>query len=259
MARLPTEYRREVERHTARLAPGSSRAPVREADLAALPDPVRRYVRKSGGIDRPPVQHLRARWRGRIRSGPSDPWMPFTAEQQNFTLEGARFFLMRAKRGGLPVDVLHAFRSAAASMRVRVLSFFPVVSASGPDLTRAETVTILNDLALLAPSSLVGPNLTWREIDDRSAGVTYTLGLNTVGATLHFDPDDDLIDFVSEDRLRSAADGKSFTRERWSTPVRDHRSFGPHRAMGRGEGRWHPAEGGDFAYIELELLELLVT
>jgi hypothetical protein len=184
--------------------------------------------------------------------------MHFTAAQHNFPHEGARFFLMRAKRSGLPVDVFHAFRDGAATMRVRLLSFLPVVSASGPELTKAETVTMLNDLVLLAPGSLIGPNLHWHEIDDQSASVTYALGPNTVGATLHFDRNDDLIDFVSEDRLRSSADGRTFTRERWSTPVGDYRLFGPHRAMGRGEGRWHPPEGG-FAYIELELLELIVN
>ena len=57
--------------------------------------------------------------------------MPFTAEQHNFPPDGARFFLMRAKRGGLPVDVFHAFHDGAASMRVRLLSFLPVVNASG--------------------------------------------------------------------------------------------------------------------------------
>jgi hypothetical protein len=255
MTRLPTEYRREVETRLDRLRLEASPKPVTEADLAALPDPVRRYVRRSGAIGRPRVRHFRARSRGRIRGGPADAWMPFVAEQHNFPLEAERFFLMRAKRGGLPVDVLHAFHDGAASMRVRVLSFLPIVTASGPDLTRAETVTLLNDLVLLAPGALIAPNLTWKSIDERSARVRYTLGSNTVGASLEFNEDDELTDFVSDDRLRSSADGKSFTRERWSTPVGDYKAFGAYRAMGRGEGRWHLTEG-DFTYIELDLLEL---
>jgi hypothetical protein len=165
---------------------------------------------------------------------------------------------MRAKRAYLPVEVLHAFRDGAASVRVRMLSFFPFMQGSGPDLTRAETVTILNDLALLAPGALVDPRCTWQAVDDRTAEVAYTLGPNTVGATLEFNDRDELVDFVSDDRLRSAADGERFTRERWSTPVRDYQAFGAHRAMGRGEGHWHPAEG-EFSYIELQLLELAIN
>jgi hypothetical protein len=67
--------------------------------------------------------------------------MSFRAHQDNFVDEPARFFFMDARRGGLPVDVYHAFAGGAATMRVRILSLAQVVRAEGPDLTRAETVT----------------------------------------------------------------------------------------------------------------------
>ena len=38
-------------------------------------------------------------------------------------------------------------------MRVRLLSLIPMVDASGPDLRRKETVTVFNDLCLLAPGA----------------------------------------------------------------------------------------------------------
>ncbi len=65
------------------------------------------------------------------------------------------------------------------------------------------------------------------------------------------------MDFVSDDRLETSADGATLTPRRWSTPLRDYRAFGPLRAAGRGEGRWQTPEGS-FAYIELELQELEV-
>ena len=60
--------------------------------------------------------------------------MEFTAEQHNFLGEPARFFLMDARRGRLPVDVFHAFHDQSASMRVRLLSLIPLVDASGDSL-----------------------------------------------------------------------------------------------------------------------------
>jgi hypothetical protein len=248
-ASLAAEYRRAVGK---RLAQQPTPQTLTEADLAPLPDPVQRYLRVTGSVDQPRVHHFKATWRGRIRATTRDPWMKFTVEQHNFVHEPARFFLLHATRGGLPVTVLHTFGDHSATMRVRLLSLVPLVNAHGPEVTRAETVTLLNDLCLLAPSALIDPVIRWEPIDAHSARAHYTVGTNTVSAVLVFNDVGELVDFVSDDRLMASPDGKSFTRMRWSTPVGDYRNFGPQRVMTRGEGRWHPPEG-EFSYVELEL------
>ena len=254
---LRAEYDAAVRERLSEVAPPAS--VLTEDDLASLPEPVRRYVRRAGAVGRVRPTHFRARWTGRIRGTPDEPWMSFTAEQYNFVDDPARFFMMDARRSGLPVDVLHVFRDGAASMRVRLLSLIPMVRSSGPDLTRAETVTLLNDLSILAPGALTDPSIRWEAIDDRSASANYTVGSNTVRAVLSFDQEGDLVDFVSDDRFATSADGSELVRQRWSTPLSDYRSFGPLRAAGRGEGWWHPEDGGDFSYIELALVDLEVN
>lgn len=243
-------FRREVRQRLARLP---SVEPLTYSDLDELPEPVRRYVNASGAVDRPRVRHFRAAWRGRIRSAPDAPWMSFSAEQHNFVDEPARFFRMDAWRGGLPVDVYHAFSEHGATMEAKVLSLFPVAREDGPELQRAETVTMLNDLCVLADGALAGPGLRWQPIDDRSARVHYTVGPHTVSAELRFDEAGQLVDFVSDDRLQS--EGPDMVAKRWSTPIGDYRSWGPIRAASRGEGRWHGPEG-EWTYIELELVDL---
>lgn len=267
------EYRRDVDQRVNETSvearrPDRDASPepeftlVTEVDLTPLPDPVRRYIRRTGSVGEPRVHRVHTAWRGRIRAGPDDPWMEFTAIQDNFVHEPARFFLMDARKAGLPVDVLHAFRDGAASMRVRLLSMIPLVSADGPEMTRAETVTLLNDMVLLFPSALadprLGPYLRWDSVDDTSARVHYTVGDNEVSALLTFNDADELIDFVSDDRLAASPDGGGFAQWRWSTPVEDYRSFGDLRLMSRGEGLWHAPEG-TYSYIELELLEHVVN
>jgi hypothetical protein len=246
------EYRREVRQ---RLVQAVSPSLVTEADLTRLPETVQRYLRVTGTVGQPRVHHVRVAWRGRIRATPNDPWMAFTAEQHNFIAEPARFFLMDARKSGLPVDVFHAFRGRSASMRVRLLSVVSLVDASGPDLDRAETVTIFNDLCLLAPAALIDPAIRWQPIDARSVRAEYTVGSNTISAVLLFDDAGELVDFVSDDRLAASPDGRHLTRQRWSTPVGRYQAFGPRRVSTHGEGRWH-APQGEFVYIELELLEL---
>ena len=249
------EYRRAIE---AQLKLPVESATVTNADLTRLPAPVQRFLRQAGVVGTRRVHHFKATWHGRIRQSGGDSWMKFTAEQHNFLRQPSRFFLMKATRGGLPVDVYHAFAGGAASMRVRLLSLFPIVNANGAELTRAETVTLFNDMALLAPGELVDPAIRWEPIDQRSARGFYTVGTNTISAVLHFNEADELVNFVSDDRLAASADGSTFVRQRWSTPVRARGRFGRVRVLTRGEGRWHSPEG-DFAYLEIELLDLGVN
>lgn len=81
-----------------------------------------------------------------------------------------------------------------------------------------------------------------------------------MSAELVLNDDGDLIDFVSEDRLRASRDGSRFTAQRWSTPVRDYRTFDTRRVVTCGEGRWH-ASGteGEFTYLEFNLDDLHYT
>ena len=228
---------------------------VTECHLDALPAPVARYVRSSGAVGLPTISNFRASIHGRIRSGPNDRWMVFTGEQVNTCLGTAsRLFFIRASMRGLPVDVLHCFVDDAASMVVKPLSLFTIVDARGPEMNRSETVTILNDICLMAPAALIDPAFTWRSVDDRTTEVTFRRFDETVSAMLHFDDDDRLVDFVSDDRFRSSSNGATFTQQRWSTPVERYRSFGGRRVMTFGEARWHAAAPeGEFAYLEFEL------
>jgi hypothetical protein len=251
---LRAEYREEVR--AALLRAPTPRILVEE-DLRGLPDPVRAYVRASGAVGQPQVASFRATWRGRIRGGVSEPWMTFVAEQVNVYEEHApsRLFFMDATMKHLPADVFHRFVGDSATFRVRLLSALTMVDAKGPEMDRAETVTLFNDLCLVAPGRMVDPAIAWESIDARRARARYTRGKETISAELVFDAQGDLVDFVSDDRLAASPDGKTYSARQWSTPVRGYRSFGARRLMTVGEARWG-APGDSFAYLELELVDL---
>jgi hypothetical protein len=244
--------------HDAALQLGRSSGPqqaLTAADLSRLPDPAARYVRRTGAVGQPMVTNFRARIHGRIRGGAEEPWMRFRGEQVNTCAEELnRLFFITASMRGIPVAVFHRFVDESATMTVKALSLFTIVDAHGPEMNRSETVTILNDLCVLAPAALVHPAVQWQAIDDRSAIVTLTRFDETVSARLVFDGDDQLVDFVSDDRARSSRDGRAFTAQRWSTPLLDGRDMDGRHLMTHGEARWHaPAPEGEFTYLEFEL------
>lgn len=256
----PMSFRAQFENEAAeRLASAAAPGPVTEADVASLPSPLRRYLNLNGAVGRPRVRNFHATFSGRIRSGPEAPWMSFVGEQYNFFDPPARLFIMDARMSGLPVDVFHRFVGSEATMRVRVASIYPMVDASGPGLTRAETVTLFNDMCVFAPGALVHANVLWRELDDSRVEGTFTHAGTSVRAFLIFGPTGELIDFVSDDRGAVSADGASITTMRWSTPLGDYRAFGPYRISARGTGRWHPAGAAAYDYIELETRDFRVN
>jgi hypothetical protein len=231
-------------------APG---AVVTDADVARLPAAVAAWVRLSGAVGIPHVAGFKARIHGRIRSGPDAPWMPFSGEQVNtFGPSPTRVFLIDATMKGLPVDVLHVYRDGHATMDADVASIVNTVHAEGTEMDVAETVTVLNDLCLLAPAVLVDAPLTWHPVDEHRVGVEFGDAGRMISAELLFDSDGRLVDFVSDDRLRSSPDGRTFTRQRWSTPIDRTLTANGRLLVGSGRGRWHGPEG-DFDYIEFHV------
>ncbi|MGL5912512.1 MAG: DUF6544 family protein [Phycicoccus sp.] len=233
--------------------PATSRT-VTEDDVARLPAPLAHYVRRSGAVGRPVVTAFTAEVHGRIRSGPDRPWMRYTATQVNtFGVRPQRFFLMHARRRGIPVEVLHTYDRDGARMRAALLSLVTVARASGPDLDRAETVTLFNDLVVLAPGAIPSAPVRWEAVDDHHVRGRMTVGAVSVEATLVFNAVHDLVDFVSHDRLRALDGGAAFVTQTWSTPLCAYAFTEPHgrRLAMYGEGRWHaPPPEGEFSYVE---------
>ena len=249
---LRAEYERDVR--TALAGPRTA-VLLTEADLAPLPPPVQRYLRVAGAVGRPRVWNMRARMRGRIRSGAGARWMSLAAEQHNVFDAPARMFYMTATMFGIPADGYHRFADAAATMRVKAAGLVRVLDASGAEMTQAETVTLFNDMCVMAPATLVAPTIAWDPVDETRARARFTHAGRTIGAELFFNAAGELVDFRSDDRLKASPDGRTMAAVPWSTPLTAYRDFGSARLMSRGEARWDEP-GGGYAYIELEMLSV---
>lgn len=223
---------------------------LREEDLAPLPPPVQRYVRASGTIGKPRPQNVRFEFDAVMRRKPGDAGMAASSIQFNFFARPARLFLMKARMYGLPVRALHVYRAEQATFQVRIASLVDMIDQSGEQISRAETVTVLNDLCAFAPGALVDERLAWRPIDDRSAAVTFTNGTRQVSATLIFGADDQLVDFWSDDRPDTSS-GKPVPM-RWSTPLGGYQVFDGIRVPTQGSTVYARPEG-PFTYGEFTL------
>ena len=226
---------------------------VEAPDLASLPPQVRRYLMRAGVVGRPHVRNYHARFRAEMRRSPEGPWMPATAEQHGFFGPTARLFFLRAWRGPVHFDALHRYQGSRATMQVRVAGLWSVVDAGGPELTQSETVTVLNDMFVLAPAALLDAEIEWAVLDERRVRAIWENAGQRVTALVVFDEHGDLADFQSEDRYQS--DGRTHRLLPWSTPVGGYRDFGGVRLPAEGEARWRESSG-DWSYGRFLLEEI---
>jgi hypothetical protein len=225
-------------------------APLEAGDLTGLPDPVRRYIERSGAVGRPRPQNMRVVLDANMYRKPGQAPMRARSVQYTFFARPTRLFLMDARMFGLPVRALHVYRQESATFTVRVASTVNMVDLSGEAISAAETVTVLNDMCLMAPGALVDPRLAWSASDDHSAAVTFTNGPHVVTATLVFNDRDELVDFWSDDRPDSSSG--TFVPMRWSTPVTEYRDLDGRHILHSG-GAVYLRPDGPFTYGEFNL------
>jgi len=227
---------------------------VREADLEHLPPPVAGYLRRAGVVGKPRVSNFHARFRGQIRAKPDGPWLDFRAEQWSFYRPRARLFLLDSSPLGLPFVAFHRYVGSAATMEVKAASLVTVVDARGPEMNQSETVTMLNDMCVLAPATLIEPDVHWEALGPQSVKATFSNAGNSISAVLLFNERSELVSFYSDDRYLSS-DGKTYTLYRWSTPLSDYRDFDGVTLAALGKASWSmPA--GDLEYGRFELVSI---
>jgi hypothetical protein len=221
-----------------------------EQHLTRVPPQVATYLRRTGALGKPLIHNFRVTFGATMYRTPDQP-MESTAVQYEFVDHPARYFFLRTRMLGLPVRVLHDYADGQAHMQVRVAGLVNLVNLRGRTLSRAETVTVLNDLCIMAPTALTDRRLHWEALDALRVRVAFRRGEHQISAVLCFDEAGDLVNFESDDRHAQDTDG-----ERWTTPLRRFETFEGRRIAAEGDAIWHYADGHHFKYGTFRIREI---
>jgi hypothetical protein len=224
---------------------------VTEADLALLPPLMEAYLRRMGVVGRPRVHNMRVTFAAQMRSSGTSPWMAATATQYEFFDPPARLFHMKARRAGIPMDILHRYVGDAATFQVRIAGLMPVVDKHGIGLTTDETVTLMNDVLIMAPAAVLELPFTFEATGERSLRATFRNAGFTVSADLTFDAAGDLVGFLSADRAHDREGGPAT----WSTPILEYREIDGIRIGARADANWIDATG-EWTYGRFEITSI---
>jgi hypothetical protein len=225
---------------------------VTEAMLAELPAPVRRYLRASGVVGKPVPTVVRLRQTGRIRQDAKSAWMNIEAVEYYSTNPPAFLWKARVPVLGVPVVLgRDRYGDGIGSILMKAASLVTVADAKGPEVSQGALMRYLNEMSWF-PAAFLGDNMRWKAIDNSSAEVTLTDSGLTATATLHFDGEGRLSNFVAK---RYRVVDHEFSFETWSTPMTAYGAFAGITVPVSGKGIWNLADG-DLEYIDLTVTEL---
>ncbi len=225
-----------------------------EEDIQHLPAIVQKYLHYTGCMGKEKILNFRAEFRGGIRSKSNEDFMPLKSVQYNFTDIPTRLFYIVARKKGIPAKGIHLYIDQTAIMLIKILGLFTVVNAKGKEMNQGETVTLFNDMCFMAPASLINRNIEWKEIDDITADAKFTNGNITISATLFFNKEGELVNFLSNDRFETT-DGKTYNNYPWLTPVTSYMNINGYRLPSGAKLIYkHPDE--DLCYGEFSLFSI---
>ncbi len=221
-----------------------------EKDLVKLPKTIQKYLRYTGSVGKEKVYNFRMEFMAEMYKKKDSPMISDT-EQYNFFGNYSRHFYLEASMFGIPARVLHSYSDQKAAMKVRLLNLFNIVDISGEEISKTETLTVLNDLCFFAPAALIDKRISFEEISPLETKIFFQNGHHKVSAILYFKENGELVNFTTMERGALQDDG-TMKYVKWSTPISEYKNFSDRMIPTYGEAINHFPEG-DFVYGKFHL------
>lgn len=138
----------------------ASEARFDPAQVAALPEPARRYLQHAIAPGTPLASAVRLRMHGQIKI---KRWLAFSAEQ---VICWSRGFIWQAatRMAALSIRGSDRYVDGYGAMRWKLFGLVPFITAAGPDITRSAAGRVNLECAWL-PSVLCGKDVSWSASD----------------------------------------------------------------------------------------------
>jgi hypothetical protein len=141
----------------------------RPDDLASVPEPARRYLEHAVAPGTPLASAVRLRMHGNIKLG---RWLPFRAEQVTHVERGFVWAATVPLCGAPLIRGFDRLVDGTGEMQWKLLGIVPMMTASGPDITRS-AVGRFEIESFWLPSLLVRQDVRWTSKDARHAAATF--------------------------------------------------------------------------------------
>jgi hypothetical protein len=217
-------------------SPYSEEAPRCSKQASGLPEAARRFLDRAMAPGTRPAFAVRLRMHGEIKL---QRWFPFEAEQV-IRRERGMIWGATARMYGLPVRGSDRLLDGEGAMRWKLFGIIPVLTASGPDITRS-TFGRLAAESVWLPSVFLGDDVTWTALDGSSVKVRFRLQGRPAELTLTVD-DHGRLEAIALGRWGNP-DGGEFRLVDFGGIVEEESTFGGYTVPTRLRVGWGFKEG----------------
>jgi len=225
---------------------------VTEEMLSGLPEPVKKYLRYAGVVGSSWIASVRLKQVGKFRQGIERPWMGFRAEEFYTTNPPSFRWNAKFKMAGIPLlKVEDKYEKGHGRMYGKLAGLKTIFDEQGEKLDQACMVRYLNEM-MWFPTAFLNNNISWEELDEKTAQVKFMDNGKEVEAQMHFDDNGRLKNFTA---MRYRENAGEYSLDQWSTPITSYGEYAGLKLPKKGLAVWHLSDG-DLPYIELEIKEI---
>jgi hypothetical protein len=217
-----------------------------------LPEPAQRYMNYTRVVGKAWIETVRIKYSGVFRLGADKPWMPIKAEQFYTTNPPGFHWKARFKMFGLwMVSGSDTYKAGHGHMFGKIAGLYTIFNARGDELDQGTMMRYLNEMTWF-PIALLGDNVTWQAVDDRSFDVTFTDCDKSVTARFITDETGRLTNFITK---RYRENNGTYILDTWTTPMTEYGQFAGLNLPIRGQAVWK-LPTGDLPYADFTLSEV---
>lgn len=224
-------------------------------DLSGLPEILQRYLGREAVAGRKRPGAVRIVWKdAALKFNPKGNWTPMECSQINFVGEPVRLVYMRLRFFGfLRLEALDSYLNGKGRMLIRLLKYFKLSDAKGPQMDRSELVTILAE-TMLIPSYALQKYIGWTIIDPLTIKGTINYKGTRASGLFYFNNDGDILRFETLDRYYTDGKGR-FQQVKWIAAITRYQLNGNHKSPSDFSATWKRPEG-DYTYFKGEIVSV---
>jgi hypothetical protein len=196
-----------------------------EADVAELPEPVRRYFARNLNEGMPHQSCVRLRESGKMRQKPGQPWTEFVAEEYLVANPPGLVWFARSRPFPLVwIDSLRVYLRGRAHASTKLLSSVSSVDRQDQATRQATLLRYVAALPLFPGALLPGEDRAWVAHGDDSARFVLRDDDLEVAGVFFFDEFGNVVRFETDER--PLEDARPPAAARWVVRYGEHRAYG---------------------------------
>ncbi len=231
----------------------SSQEVVKEEDLKDLPEPVKKWLKRSGMIGKPKLVLGKVYQDAEMKLKPEQStWYDATAIQySSLEVPGFIWFVDVNMNPILFFRGRDRFGAGKGEMLILLNSLFPIVNAKGPKLDEGSLQRYLGEMVWF-PSLALHKSISWEALSDSSAKATLEVNGTEGSGTFYFNPEGDFYKFSA---LRFQGNEQESKRYEWVLEVSQHGVMQGIRNPTEMTATWK-LDKGDWTWLHLKITDI---